>query len=439
MNKQLVILGAGESGASAARLGQREGYDVFVSDAGVGNEHYLTELRQAGIAFETGGHTRHRILQADIVVKSPGIPDTANIVTMISQAGILVISEIEFAFRFVPKEATIVGITGSNGKTTTTMLTHHLLLTAGERVMAGGNLGESFARLLVDHEPQDIYVLELSSFQLDGTVDFRPDIATILNITPDHLDRYNYELERYANSKFRIGRRQRAGDHLLLLDDPQTIAPALRRNKVDAAVTVIHPDDEIDGSTIEVDGQTYDLGPTQLRGRHNAMNALFAIRIATLLNVSSEEIQVALENFIPAPHRMEIVPTKDGRTWINDSKATNVDSTYFALEAMDGPTVWIAGGTDKGNDYGPLREILDGKVHTLICLGVDNEKLKEAFAGIDRVVECRSAEQAVELAIEFAAKGDRILLSPACASFDLFKNYVDRGDQFRSCVKRLVA
>ncbi|MGB3801031.1 MAG: UDP-N-acetylmuramoyl-L-alanine--D-glutamate ligase [Lewinella sp.] len=439
MSKRLVILGAGESGASAARLGQREGYDVFVSDAAAGNETYLAELREAGIEFETEGHSRHRLLQADIVVKSPGIPDTASIIKMIDQAGILIISEIEFAFRYVPREATIVGITGSNGKTTTTMLTHHLLQAAGERVVAGGNLGDSFARLLVDQEPQDVYVLELSSFQLDGTVDFRPDIATILNITPDHLDRYEYQLDKYADSKFRIARQQRATDHLLILDDPETIAPARRRNKTEAAVSVIDPQNSIDGMQITVDAHTFDLSGTSLRGRHNAMNALFAVRIALLLNVSPEEIGVALESFVPAPHRMEIIPTSDGRTWINDSKATNVDSTYFALEAMDGPTVWIAGGTDKGNDYAPLQEILSGKVHTLICLGVDNKKLKAAFADIDRVVECQSAERAVELAREYAGAGDRILLSPACASFDLFKNYMDRGDQFRSHVKRLVA
>ena len=439
MSKQLIILGAGESGASAARLGQREGYEVFVSDAGPGNPVYLAELDQAGIEYETGGHSRHRLLQADIVVKSPGIPDTAGIIKMIHQAGILIISEIEFAFRFAPKTATIVGITGSNGKTTTTMLTHHLFKNAGEQAVAGGNLGDSFARLLVDHEPQDIYVLELSSFQLDGTVDFRPDIGTILNITPDHLDRYDYQLDLYADSKFRIARQQREGDHLLLLDDPQTIAPALRRNKTSAAVTLIDPEKSIAGSRITVDGTAYELGNSPLRGRHNAMNALFAVRIARILGVSPEEIQVGLESFVPAPHRMEIIPTTDGRTWINDSKATNVDSTYFALEAMDGPTVWIAGGTDKGNDYGPLHPVLHGKVHTLICLGVDNKKLKEAFADIERVVECQSAERAVELAAEYAAGGDRILLSPACASFDLFKNYVDRGDQFRACVKRLLA
>ena len=435
MSKQLVVLGAGESGASAARLGQRAGYAVFVSDGGPGSPAYLEELRTAGIEVETGGHTESRILQADVVVKSPGIPDTAAIVRAVAEAGILIVSEIEFAYRYVPRAATLVGITGSNGKTTTTMLTHHLLHTAGERVLAGGNLGESFARLLLDHDPADIYVLELSSFQLDGTVDFRPAIATVLNITPDHLDRYDYRLERYADSKLRIGRQQRSEDHLLLLDDRDTIAPALRRNPSRADITWMQPDDQIAGSRITVGGQSYELGQTALRGRHNAMNALFAVRIAQLLGVSEEAIRAGLANFVPAPHRMEVIPTTDGRTWINDSKATNVDSAYFALEAMDGPTVWIAGGTDKGNDYGPLRAVMGDKVHTLICLGVDNEKLKEAFGDLPRVEECRSAAEAVARAAAHAAAGDRILLSPACASFDLFKNYMDRGDQFRASVK----
>ena len=411
---------------------------MFVSDAGAGSATYLEELRGTGIAVETGGHTETELLRADLVVKSPGIPDTAPPVVTLRKAGIPVISEIEFAFRFIDPEATIVGITGSNGKTTTTLLTHHLLQMAGEKVIAGGNLGESFARLLLDHEPQDIYVLELSSFQLDGIVQFRPDIAVILNITPDHLDRYGYSLDAYADSKLRIARNQHPGDQLLLLADATTIAPARRRNPVRADVTEIDPATAITGSTINVEGQTFELGTGQLRGRHNAMNALFAVRIALQLGVSAEEIQLALDSFRPAPHRMEVIPTTDGRTWINDSKATNVDSAYFALEAMTGPTVWIAGGTDKGNEYAPLQEILGDKIHTLICLGLDNEKLKEGFEWLERVVECQSAEDAVRLADQYAAPEDTVLLSPACASFDLFKNYVDRGDQFRDCVQRLI-
>ena len=437
MKQHLLILGAGESGASAARLGLREGFSVFVSDAGKGSAQYLEELDEAGIPYETGGHTELELLKADLVVKSPGIPDTAPPILKLHQAGIPVISEIEFAGRYVHQEATIVGITGSNGKTTTTMLTHHLLRMAGERVLAGGNLGESFARLLTDHEPADIYVLELSSFQLDGIVQFRPDIAAVLNITPDHLDRYDYQLEKYADSKLRIARNQHPGDTVFLLFDPEVISPALRRHPTKAAVVWVKPDEHMDGQTITVDSEAYSLADGQLRGRHNAMNALFAIQIARKLGVSGEEIQLALNSFRPAAHRMEVIATTDGRHWINDSKATNVDSTYFALEAMTEPTVWIAGGTDKGNDYEPLQEVVRANVHTLICMGVDNEKLKQAFAYLPRTVECQSAEEAVRLADEHARRGDTVLLSPACASFDLFKNYVDRGEQFRRYVQQL--
>lgn len=440
MAKQLLILGAGESGASAARLGQREGYEVFVSDAGSGDPKYLKELDDAGILYEVGGHTPGRMEGMREVVKSPGIPDTAPLIERLVKSGATILSEIEFAARFVDAAATVVGITGSNGKTTTTLLTQHLLETAGKRSLAGGNLGESFARLLLDHPVQDIYVLELSSFQLDGIVDFRPDIAAILNITPDHLDRYDYLLAKYADSKFRIARNQKPEDKLLLLHDPLTIAPAHRRNTVAATVSVIDPREAIRGSDITVNGNTFHLADGQLHGRHNAMNALFAVRIALLLGVAVDTVQEGLNTFRPAPHRMEIIPTRDGRTWINDSKATNVDSTYFALEAMRNPTVWIAGGTDKGNDYGTLREVIKAHVHTLVCLGADNSKLRAAFAGsIDRIVESGSAQEAVDLAAHYAGIGDTILLSPACASFDLFKNYVDRGDQFRDHVKRTTA
>jgi UDP-N-acetylmuramoylalanine--D-glutamate ligase len=316
------------------------------------------------------------------------------------------------------------------------MLVHHLLKAAGEQVLAGGNLGDSLARLLVDHPPADSYVLELSSFQLDGIVQFRPGVAAVLNITPDHLDRYDYQLEKYADSKLRITRHQHPGDTLLLLSDAKVISPALRRHPTKATVVWIKPDEDIQGNNLLVDGEAYTLAGTSLRGRHNAMNTLFAVRIARKLGVSGEVIQSALQSFVPAAHRMELIPTNDGRQWINDSKATNVDSTYFALQAMDGPTVWIAGGTDKGNDYGPLREVAEPHVHTLICMGLDNEKLKQAFDYLPRTVECRSAAEAVRLAGQHAGPADTILLSPACASFDLFKNYVDRGEQFRACVQR---
>ena len=439
MTKTIAILGAGESGASAARLAQREGYAVFVSDAGPGNPKYLAELKAAGIEVETNQHTGERIFAADEVVKSPGIPDTVPMIVELRNAGIPVISEIEFAYRFAPRGCEIIGITGSNGKTTTTMLTHHLLDFAGVRALAGGNLGDSFARLLLDYGPQDVYVLELSSFQLDGMVDFRPSIAAVLNITPDHLDRYNYELEAYADSKVSIAKNQRLADKLFVLADQQTIAPALRRHKTDAQITTIS-DEEVRGGSVYVDGYEFTLGTGSLRGRHNGLNALFAIRIALELGVNEKEVQLALDSFIPAPHRMEVIPTTDGRTWINDSKATNVDATYFALEAMTGPTVWIAGGTDKGNDYDVLRPFVREHVHTLICMGLDNGKLTEAFSeDVATVLECGSAQAATVFAHHRAGKGDTILLSPCCASFDLFKNYIDRGDQFRAAVQKLNA
>jgi UDP-N-acetylmuramoylalanine--D-glutamate ligase len=440
MSKQTItILGAGESGASAARLAQREGYAVFVSDAGPGNPKYLAELEAAGIEVETMQHSVDRIYAADEVVKSPGIPDTVPMIVELRKRGIPVISEIEFAYRFAPKEATIIGITGSNGKTTTTMLTQHLLDFADVKSLAGGNLGDSFARLLLDYEAQDVYVLELSSFQLDGMVDFRPSIATVLNITPDHLDRYDYKLEKYADSKVSISKNQRLADKLFVLADQQTIAPALRRQEIDAKITTIS-DEDVRGGSVFIGGYEFTLGTGSLRGRHNGLNALFAIHIVMELGVNEKEIQLALDSFIPAPHRMEVVPTSDGRTWINDSKATNVDATYFALEAMTGATVWIAGGTDKGNDYDVLLPLVTEHVHTLICMGADNAKLVEAFTGkVENLYECRSAAAAVTFASQLARKGDTVLMSPACASFDLFNNYIDRGDQFRTAVKNLNA
>ena len=434
----IVVLGAGESGVSAARLAQANGYGVFVSDRGQGSERFVAELDAAGIAYELGGHTEAKLLEAAEVIKSPGIPDHVPLIVALRERGVPVISEIEFAFRFAPEGCTIVGITGSNGKTTTTLLTHHLLAFAGRKALAGGNLGDSFARLLLDFPPQDVYVLELSSFQLDGIQAFRPDIATVLNITPDHLDRYDYSLEKYADSKLRISLAQSAKDRLFLLKNSPTIAPALRRRNPKSAVAYIS-DEAVRGAEITVDGQSFDLGSGQLRGKHNGLNALFAVRIALALGVPAPEIQFALNSFTPAPHRMERIPTKDGRAWINDSKATNVDATYFALEAMDGPTVWIAGGTDKGNDYDALSTLL-GKVSTLICMGKDNAKLIEAFAGkVPEILECHSAQAAVVFATHRAGEGERILLSPACASFDLFKNYIDRGDQFRAAVQTLHA
>jgi UDP-N-acetylmuramoylalanine--D-glutamate ligase len=431
----IVVLGAGESGASAARLAKRRGHRVFVSDAGAGQERYLNELREDGVDFETGGHSEERIFSADLVVKSPGIPDTVPLIERLREQGTPVISEIEFAFQYAPRGSKIVGITGSNGKTTTTMLAHHLLDFAGLKAVAGGNLGDSFARLLLEPDDPDIFVLELSSFQLDGIETFRPDIGVVLNITPDHLDRYHYQMDLYADAKLRISMAQRRDDHLLLLRDTEVIEPALRRRKPASQITAIDAGDVHKGSLL-VEGFEFTLDTGLLRGKHNALNALFAIRIALMMGVTEQEIQLGLDSFSPAPHRMEVVPTSDGRTWINDSKATNVDATFFALDAMEEPTVWIAGGTDKGNDYDLLVETVRGRVHTLICLAIDAKKLRKTFAGvIPQIHVTHSMTVAVQLAGFYANPGDRILLSPACASFDLFKNYIDRGDQFREAVK----
>ena len=430
----IVVLGAGESGVSAARLARRAGLSVFVSDAGAGNAKFLEELTAAGIPHETGGHTdRARNAGAEVVVKSPGIPDTAPLVKELRKGGAAIISEIEFAVHYLNRNAIVVGITGSNGKTTTTQLTEKLLKEGGLSVLAGGNLGDSLARLLLEHDVPDVYVLELSSFQLDGIVDFRPDLAAILNITPDHLDRYEYDLAKYADSKLRIAKNMRRSERLLVLSGDETaLAPALRRNDPDAFLVPITLEEDQTDEGLEIAGHRFRLEGTQLRGRHNAMNAAFAIRFALMLGVRPRDIQRGLDDFRPAPHRMEVVPTRDGRHWINDSKATNVDSTYFALDSLDGPAVWIAGGTDKGNDYDVLAEPAGANVHTLICLGADNTKLKSYFNGrLPKVVECRSMADAIAIADEEATDGDTILLSPACASFDLFKNYIDRGDQFR--------
>lgn len=432
--KRLIILGAGESGVSAARLARRQGYSVFVSDHGAGVERFVGELDAAGIDYELNGHTEAKIFEASEVVKSPGIPDTAPMIVALRERNVPVISEVEFAYRYAPAGSKIVGITGSNGKTTTTLLTHHLLASAGVKAIAGGNLGDSFARLLVEQEPQDVYVLELSSFQLDGIVNFRPDIAALLNITPDHLDRYGGSMERYATSKWRIATNQRAEDYFLALKGaPLPATPPARE-----ATVSIDPDNDLLNGQLRIEDLRFDLEESQLQGRHNAINALFAVRIALLLGVKADDIRLALNTFRPAPHRMEIIPTQDGRTWINDSKATNVDATYFALEAMAGPTVWIAGGVDKGNDYDVLLPLVRDRVHTLICLGLDNDKLRGAFAGeVDRLAEVNTAAAAVTSAASSARIGERILLSPACASFDLFENYIDRGDQFRALVQNI--
>lgn len=430
-DKERIILGGGESGVGAALLARQLGLSVFLSDRGRLDSAHRDELVAAGIPFEEGTHSEARILAAAEVIKSPGIPDTAALVEKLREQGTSVIGEIEFASRYC--RAQLIAITGSNGKTTAAMLTYHLLQAGGLDVKLGGNIGHAFARLLTE-APAALYVLELSSFQLDSIRQFRARVAAVLNITADHLDRYQYQLDRYADSKLRITKNQREDDLFLYWGEDPILRQALARNGSRARTEAIS-EAAIDGSRITVAGTTYDLSTGRLRGKHNALNAAFALRIAREFGVAPAALQVGLDSFRPAPHRLEFVAEIDGVRYLNDSKATNVDAVYYALDAMEGPIVWIAGGTDKGNDYSPLFALAKAKVKTLICLGVDNEKLKAAFAEhVATTVETQSMEQALTAARRHARPGDVVLLSPACASFDLFKNYMDRGDQFRKLV-----
>lgn len=433
--KYVAILGSGESGVGAALLAKSKGHKVFVSDKSIISEKYKKELIENAIPYEEGDHNFDRILQADEIIKSPGIPDKVLIVKAALERGIPVISEIEFAARYA-KDVIIIGITGSNGKTTTTKLTYHLLQTAGLEVAMGGNVGYSFARLLTE-TPKKYYVLEISSFQLDNIVDFRPNISMILNITPDHLDRYDYKLENYTSSKFRIIENQRAEDIFLYNVDNENISNRLKDIKLTPKGVAIS-EDMIKDELLQVEKSTYDMSRTPLKGKHNFMNTLFAIYTAKTLGVTDEAIQRGLETFINAPHRMELVATIDGVDYINDSKATNVDSVFYALQAMTKPIVWIVGGQDKGNDYEPLLPFVKEKVKAIVAMGVDNSKIIDVFVEmIDDIIETGSAKEAVETAKELAESGDVVLLSPACASFDLFKNYEDRGNQFREEVMKL--
>ncbi|PHI19326.1 UDP-N-acetylmuramoyl-L-alanine--D-glutamate ligase [Lewinellaceae bacterium SD302] len=454
MKPETIILGAGESGVGAALLARWLGERTFVSDAGTPNGRFMSELFDAGIEYEVEGHDKKRILEAGLVIKSPGIPDSVALIIELRTKGIEVISEIEYAYRHLPGNSKLVAITGSNGKTTTTMLTDHLLRSGGVNVKMGGNVGVSFARLVLEHLQEvaqtpsedtqikiqeSVYVLELSSFQLDGIVSFRPDIATVLNITPDHLDRYDYELSKYADSKLRIGMNQTTDDLLLVHYNDETTVNAVRRAELLARVDEIRDDQIEENGRLYSDVDSFSLVSTKLRGRHNALNALFAIRIAQELELDQATIQTGLDTFEPAAHRMEAVAMVNKVQYINDSKATNVDATFFALDAMTTPVIWIAGGTDKGNDYTPILPLAAEKVRALICLGVDNEKIMTAFnESVGLISEARSMGAAINQARQLAQVGDTVLLSPACASFDLFNNYIDRGDQFREQVQALL-
>jgi len=443
--KRLVVLGAGESGVGTAILGKQKGYDVFVSDKGTIAKKYKNVLLNNAISFEEGNHTEAKIFDADIVMKSPGIPDKVSIIIKLKEKGIPVISEIEFASKYT--DGIIVGITGSNGKTTTTMLVNHILKNANLNVGMGGNIGESFAQQVAENN-FDIHVLELSSFQLDGIVNFVPHIAVITNITPDHLDRYNYEFDNYINSKFRITKNQTKDDFLIYDFDDQVISTWLKNNKVNATLLPFSLEKEVEqgvylkDNNIMIKYKTEDtimsISTLALKGNHNVKNAMAAAMTASLLKVRKNNIRESLEDFEGAEHRLESVLKINGVQYINDSKATNINATFYALQSMTTPTVWIVGGVDKGNDYLELMPLVREKVKAIICLGLDNQKIVQTFCNvIDLIVETAGAEEAVKVAYKIAEKGDTVLLSPACASFDLFDNYEDRGDKFKQAVREL--
>lgn len=444
--KRLIVLGAQESGVGAARLAKRRGLDVFVSDAGTIKPDYRAVLMQEGIAFEEGGHSAARVLAADEIVKSPGIPDTAALVRAAHDKGIAVISEIELAWRYCKGQ--VVGITGSNGKTTTTMLTHHILQRAGFDVALGGNVGKSFAGLIADGD-NDWYVLELSSFQLDGIRDFRPRVAMLLNITPDHLERYGHSMERYTASKFRIAMNQGDDDHFIHgADDPviaawmsgHTVKPRRWPFSIELHLpegACLKNDDTLQITTNQT---TFDMSIQELalQGRHNLYNSMAAGIAARVLDIRNEVVRESLSDFQNVEHRLERVAIVNGVEFINDSKATNVNSAWYALESMRRPVIWIAGGEEHGNDYTQLVPLVKQKVKAIVCLGKDNSRIKEVFGGLVKdFVETTNAQHAVQAGYALAEEGDTVLLSPACKSFDLFENYEDRGRAFKAAVRAL--
>ena len=442
--KRLVILGGGESGVGTALLGRAKGYEVFVSDKGKIKEKYKQVLIHNEIEWEDETHTESKILNADIVMKSPGIPDKVDLVKRIRERDISIVSEIEFAAKYT--DATIIGITGSNGKTTTATLTHHILKQE-LNVGLAGNIGDSFAKQVLE-EGFSNYVLEISSFQLDDITDFKPNIAVLLNITPDHLDRYNYKFENYIHSKFRIAMNQTKEDYLIYDADDEVIVNHLKNHPVQSTLlpfSIVKPIENgayLDKENIKLTvNNNQIIMPTSkltLEGKHNIKNAMAASTVAHLLKIRKQTIRESLENFQGVEHRLEQVLKINKVQYINDSKATNVNATYYALESMDAPTVWIVGGVDKGNNYEELFPFINEKVKAIICLGVDNEKLMNAFGNmVDVIIETQFMSEAVKIAYKVADAGDNVLLSPACASFDLFENYEDRGRQFKDAVRNL--
>ena len=448
MAKFIAVLGGGISGYGSAILAKKQGFDVLLSDMGQISPLYRSRLDEWGVEYEEGGHSVERILTASEVIKSPGIPDKAPLVKALHEKGVPVISEMEFACRYMGKAKTIC-ITGSNGKTTTTSLIYKIMKDSGANVALGGNIGESFAYSVATAE-YDWYVLELSSFQLDGMFRFKADIGVLMNITPDHLDRYDYSFDKYAQSKMRITQNQKSNDYFVYSADDETILRQLEQHDIKAKelpfmihsaiasgagdAFLVEPTEFV--ATVGKKSLKIDTSRLKIKGQHNTYNAMAAVLATLAAGVEPEQVEKSLYDFNPIEHRLEPAGEKDDIEYINDSKATNVDSAWYALESMTRPTVWIAGGTDKGASYAPLFDLAQKKVHTLVCMGVDNTRLEKEFAGvIPNIISCHSFEEAMQTVVRVARKGDAVLLSPACASFDLFKNYEQRGEMFKEWVR----
>jgi UDP-N-acetylmuramoylalanine--D-glutamate ligase len=447
VQNKVVILGGGESGAGAAILAKSKGFEVFLSDKGQLNQKYSDILIAEKIPFEQGQHTEEQILDSQLVVKSPGIPDTVPLILALKAKGIPVISEIEFASRYT--DAQLIAITGSNGKTTTTLLTYHILKNAGLNVGLAGNIGESFAWQVAEKK-FDYYVLEISSFQLDNIIDFRPHISVLLNITPDHLDRYGYSFQNYINSKFNVIRNQTENDHLIYFEDSEVITEEFEKRTITPHQWGISLEEKLESGSYlnggqllsQINGRTFeqDFDKLPIKGPHNAINAMAAISVAQLVGINPDQISEGLLSFSNAPHRLEEVEVINGVTYVNDSKATNVDSVFYALGSFNQPVILIAGGVDKGNDYSQIEELVRNKVKGLIVLGKSFEKLQDYFSGkVPQIYTTQDVQDAVNKGQEWSVPGDIVLLSPACASFDLFKNYEDRGDKFKAAVRNLIS
>ena len=444
----IVVLGAGESGVGAAMLANKKGFKVFVSDRSNIASKYKQQLEECSIVFEEGTHTPEKILRADLVIKSPGIPDKAPLVQELLNNGVSVISEIEWGYYFL-EGGEVVAITGTNGKTTTATLTHHILKGADSKTLLAGNIGDSFAAAVAE-QPEATYVLEVSSFQLDGIDQFRPHISVLTNITPDHLDRYDYSFDKYIGSKMRIVKNQTAEDFFIYDADDAVIAKEVESRLGEIAARLIPFSCEkklkegafLEGDLLKIiiDNQTFTMETSKIpiQGKHNLKNTMAASTVAMIKNIRREAIKQSIEGFTGVTHRMEVFEEFSGVRFINDSKATNVNATYFALESVKRPVIWIAGGVDKGNDYSALMPLVREKVKAILCIGVDNQKIIDTFGKVvSEIHELSTFEDTVALAMRFAERGDTVMLSPACASFDRFKNYEERGEQFKKVVRSL--